>query len=241
MRFLINERSPNKKTGPIMVTTSEATTCPNACPLKAGGCYAKGGPLAILWRNLTNAAADADHIPNGKVGKIKLHDFQGLLAAISRQSGKLWRMNQAGDLPGDGDSIDTEALQAIVSANRHADAKGFTYTHKPVAASGPHHANAVAVAHANVNGFTVNLSADNLTDADRKADLNIGPVACVLPAEQTSNTVTPAGRKVVVCPATIRDDVSCATCGLCQRQREFIIGFPAHGAAKRKASAIAAG
>jgi len=51
--------------------------------------------------------------------------------------------------------------------------------------------------------------------------------------------VTPAGRKVVVCPATIRDDVSCASCQLCQRQRDFIIGFPAHGTSKKKASAIA--
>lgn len=51
---------------------------------------------------------------------------------------------------------------------------------------------------------------------------------------------TPKGRKVVVCPATHRDDVSCKTCGLCAvRDRKVIVGFPAHGVHKSRASAIA--
>ena len=60
-----------------------------------------------------------------------------------------------------------------------------------------------------------------------------GPVVVVLPSNQTENTVTPKGRKVVVCPATQRDNVSCATCQLCQRQRSTIVGFPAHGSRHR--------
>jgi hypothetical protein len=95
------------------------------------------------------------------------------------------------------------------------------------------------VAYANAAGFTVNLSANNLAHADDLADLGIAPVVTVLPADATDNTVTPKGRKVVICPATIRDDVSCATCGLCARLRDAIVGFPAHGASKRKAEAIA--
>ena len=93
------------------------------------------------------------------------------------------------------------------------------------------------------NGFTVNLSGNNLAHADELADLNIAPVACVLPADHKGNTVTPKGRKVVQCPATREgskfEKVSCATCKLCSLQRDFIIGFPAHGGSKRKASAIA--
>ena len=38
---------------------------------------------------------------------------------------------------------------------------------------------------------------------------------------------------------TIRDDVSCMTCGLCARLRDAIIGFPAHGNGAKKANAIA--
>ena len=34
-------------------------------------------------------------------------------------------------------------------------------------------------------------------------------------------------------PATQRDDVSCATCQLCQRPRDTIVGFPAHGSRHR--------
>jgi hypothetical protein len=159
--------------------------------------------------------------------------LEDLLDAIQRQApNALWRMNQAGDLPGDGDRIDGDALAQIVDANRGR--RGFTYTHKPMNAD-----NAFHVAHANRHGFTINLSANNLADADRLADLRVAPVATVLPADATANTVTPKGRKVVVCPATQRDDVSCATCGLCSRQREAIVGFPAHGAAKRKASKVA--
>jgi hypothetical protein len=99
--------------------------------------------------------------------------------------------------------------------------------------------NAEAVRAANANGFTINLSANNLQHADELAALGVGPVVTVLPTDQASNTVTPNGRKVVVCPATQRDNVSCATCGLCARQRDAIVGFPAHGTSKRKVDAIA--
>jgi hypothetical protein len=97
--------------------------------------------------------------------------------------------------------------------------------------------------------------------ADQLADLDAGPVTTVLPSEyeRTSlkgewtetltdykqridikNVATPSGRKVTVCPATYMDDVSCKTCQLCARLREAIVGFPAHGTSKKKASAIAA-
>jgi hypothetical protein len=83
------------------------------------------------------------------------------------------------------------------------------------------------------------LSANNVAHADALYDLGIGPVATVLPEAQTTNTVTPKGRKIVVCPATVRDDVSCATCQLCAKQRDAIVGFPAHGSSKRKADTVA--
>jgi hypothetical protein len=146
--------------------------------------------------------------------------------------GQLWRHNQAGDLPGLGEQIDTVALSQLVSANKGK--RGWTYTHKHSTGS-----NLDAIRNSNANGFTVNLSANNLQHADELADTNCGPVVVVLPSDQTTNTTTPGGRKVVICPAAIRDGITCASCGLCQRQRSSIIGFPAHGTSKRKASAIA--
>jgi hypothetical protein len=160
--------------------------------------------------------------------------FSTFLDKIKRlPKGQLWRHNQAGDLLGNGDSLDIAALAALVKANKGK--RGFTYTHKPLNTQQERD----AIRDANKGGFTVNLSANNLAHADTLAELNIAPVAVVLPESQVSNCTTPQGRKVVVCPATIKDDVSCFTCGLCARQRDAIVGFPAHGTSKRKANAIA--
>ena len=43
---------------------------------------------------------------------------------------------------------------------------------------------------ANQNGFTVDLSANNLAHADKLKALNIAPVVVVLPSTQTTNTET---------------------------------------------------
>jgi hypothetical protein len=182
------------------------------------GCYAKGGPLAIVWKQVDDIGTD-------------LATFCRTVASFP--AGQLWRHNQAGDLPGIGETIDAKALGAIVEANRGR--RGFTYTHKNPFKK----RNANAIAKANRDGFTINLSGNNLDHADKLADLGIAPVVTVLPSGGTSTT-TPKGRKVIQCPATSRDDVSCKTCQLCQRQRDVIVGFPAHGAAHRKASAVAA-
>lgn len=214
--------SRNAKTGPIPVTTSSAETCPDACPLKRNGCYADAGPLALFWRKVTERKAGLA--------------FTEALAQISQlPKGTLWRHNQSGDLGGVSDQIDREALAQLVAANRGK--RGFTYTHKPMTAD-----NAAAVAAANAAGFTINLSGNDLSHADSLADLEIAPVVVVLPADQTRATVTPKGRKVAICPATISETIDCARCGLCaQRDRKAIIGFPAHGASKRKAEAVALG
>lgn len=219
IRASLTRVSRNSKTGPIPVSTTEAITCSDACPFKAGGCYAKGGPLAIVWRNVET---------KGKLWA----DFCGDVAALPK--GQLWRHNQAGDLAGIGDIIDSDAMRLLIAANKGR--KGFTYTHKPMDSAD----NRALVQQANASGFTVNLSANNPAHADELAELAIGPVVCVLPADATAATKTPQGRTIAICPATINDNVNCANCGICQiADRKAIIGFPAHGAAKRKADAIA--
>lgn len=219
MLFHLTPVSSNAKTGPIPVSTSSKDSCPPACPFRGNGCYAESGPLNIHWGKVSN----------GERGL----DFDSFCESVKRiPRGQLWRHNQAGDLPGEGNRIDGNALKKLVVANRGR--KGFTYTHKPMTK-----ANAQAVKEANEGGFTVNLSANNLAHADELKALGVAPVVVVLPANQTENTFTPEGHKVVVCPAAIRDDVSCASCGLCQKQRSCIVGFPAHGAGKKKAEVIA--
>lgn len=226
MKIHLTIKSSNIKTGPIPVTTSSRETCPNACPLKAGGCYAKGGPLGIHWQAVTNG----DRGASIKVLCSQIESFP---------IGQLWRHNQAGDLPGVSDSIDTDLLAKLVSANKGR--RGFTYTHKPCEGdSNQATANRAAVRHANREGFTINLSANSLAHADRLVDLDAGPVVSIVPENAPDIVFTPQGRKAIVCPAQQRDDITCADCQMCSRaNRSVIIAFRAHGSAKRKAETIA--
>ncbi len=227
--ILLTRISRNAKTGPIPVSMSEKETCPDTCPLKQGGCYAQGGPVNIHWIRLSAH----------KVGVT----WKAFLDAVKAfPYAQLWRHNQAGDLPGIGNAIDVRRMAELVSANKGK--RGFTYTHKPTldgqADGKTIEANRKAIANANRNGFTVNLSADTLADADALASLGIAPVATLLPSKQLTNTRTPSGRKVVICPAVTREFTTCATCQLCQRSnRSVIIGFPAHGVSTAKADAVA--
>jgi hypothetical protein len=176
-------------------------------------CYAYSGPLALHWRAVSEGKRGTDW-----------GEFTAAIAALP--AGQLWRHNQAGDLPVSGGTVDPVALGELVAAN--TGRRGFTYSHHRDAQS------INWIRHANAWGFTVNLSANDLRDADTLSELDAGPVVVVLPSTQSTNTVTPAGRPVVICPATQRDNVSCATCQLCQRQRKAIVGFPAHGSQYRK-------
>ncbi len=228
--------SSNRKTGPIPVTSTAAQSCPMACPMRTdavGGCYAASGNSAIHWRALSEGRAAT------------ALDLQGLTDAIrALPRGQLWRMNEAGDLPTtDGRSIDADSLRAIVDANRGR--RGFTYTHHdPMASSGPGSlTNAAFIDAANVQGFTVNLSANNPAHADALASLGIGaPVVTLMEPGAWKGkhfASTPAGRHIVQCPAEYAEGMTCAQCELCaNRERRSIVGFTAHGSSKRRVIGI---
>lgn len=216
--YHLTPKSGNAKTGPIPVSTSSRDTCPDSCPLKRNGCYADGGPLAMHWSKVTDGRRGTSYL-----------SFLDKIAALPE--GQLWRHNQAGDLPGVGNDIDYGMLAQLAIANRGR--QGFTYTHKTGSER-----NLRACRDANVAGFTVNLSANSVEHADTLYGKG-SPVATI--ATRTDKTYrTPKGRKVVTCPATIRDGITCADCKLCARSdRDFIIAFPVHGASKRKAATVA--
>lgn len=209
--------SHNVKTGPIPVSTTEARTCPPTCP-QFDTCYAKAGPLAMHWKRVSE----------GDRG-VPWSEFCAQVKSLPPR--QLWRHNQAGDLPGDGVLIDQPALDELVRANKGK--RGFTYTHYPLVPE-----NLRAIEAANEAGFTINISCDSLTDADRVTKEHPGlPLAVVLPSmTNVHSLVTPRGTQVVVCPATYRDDMNCARCQICQERRpnRAVIGFPAHGTWKKK-------
>lgn len=233
MKFHI-KKSKNEKTGRIPVSTSSSATCPPSCPFNrtsAGGCYASNGPLSWHWAKVSD----------GRRGD----EWSDFLAKVRRFAtpGQRWRHNQAGDLPGVGNRINSRQLFQLVRAS--GTSSGWTYTHKPVLGTSPTATrNREAVRKANASGgLTINLSGNHPAHADQLAELAIGPVVTVLPHDApTRGNTTPAGRKIIVCPAQTHEGVTCASCGLCAvRNRSVIVGFLAHGTAKRKAAAIACG
>lgn len=214
--------SNNSKTGHIPVTTTSRDTCPPSCALYIKGCYGGGGPIALHWRKVTE----------GKRGG----DINYLTRNIeSLPVNQLWRHDQVGDLPGKGNRIKASDLARIVRAN--LGKRGFTYTHKPVLGSTKLAAsNREAVRLANEQGFTINLSANHVREVDALVDLGIGPVVTVLPQDAPATSFTPAGRKIIVCPAQQKEGVTCATCQLCSiASRKVVIGFIAHGSAAKAA------
>lgn len=219
MQIHLTPKSTNAKTGPIPVSTSTMASCPDSCSLRDNGCYASSGPLALHWRKVTN----------GERGT-SWSEFCASVKAFP--DSQLWRHNQAGDLPHIDGKIDATLMRQLIKAN--SGRRGFTYTHHNVNIPG----NKRIILESNLKGFTINLSAESLHDADRLSDMDIGPVVTLLPINAPKITYTPKGRKVITCPATYREDTSCASCQLCQRQNRSIIGFPVHGTGKAKANKV---
>jgi len=216
--YHLTRTSSNAKTGPIPVSTTSEETCPPSCPFYRSGCYAEGYHLRKHW----------DKVSDGSRGG-SLEDFVAAIRSLPR--GQLWRMNQAGDLPGRLETIDAAALEAITKANRGK--RGFTYTHKP-----PTPSNIKAVRKANRDGFTISLSANGLRHAQslRKHGL---PLVTVLPHDAPTFQRLEDGTPVLTCPATRKENVTCATCGICAKSdRTFVVGFPSHGNQWRKAEGV---
>lgn len=225
MKYSFTRVSQNVKTGPIPVTMAHKETCPSACPLKSSGCYAEAGPVNIHWSNIST----------GKRG-IEWGELIDNIRALPK--GQLWRMNVAGDLPHAGQMLDSLMLDQLTQANRGK--QGFTYTHHRVIGrdvTASH--NREEIYRANAGGFTVNLSANSPEHADELYSLGIAPVVTLVDIDAPKISHTPAGRAIVVCPAVSTDGVTCSTCGLCaKRDRRSIVGFPVHGASKKKAARV---
>lgn len=224
--FHLSLKSDNQKTGPIPVSTTSENSCPPHCPLAKNGCYLLG-PIAWHWAKVSAGLRGTD-----------LDTFCDAIKALPEDT--VWRHNQGGDLPGDKNRLDGVKVRKIVKANHGK--KAITYTHYPPSVG----SNAAIIADANRQGFTVNLSADNLAEADEFKALGIAPVVVIVPEKQTTNFKTPAGNLVVICPYEKEQyrtkGVNCSTCKLCAwSSRDVIVGFPVHGAQKRKAELVAIG
>ena len=234
MNYNLSEISANVKTGPIAVSTSSKNTCPETCPFKPkseggnGGCYASGGNLNWHWRKVSE----------GKRG-YGWGDFLLKVGALTR--GTKYRHNQAGDLTpkeNDRNSIDGKKLAELSAVIKKRKLQAWGYTHFV-----PKGQNLRAIRAAIKSGFIINVSANNLKEADeyRKKGL---PTVVVVAEDCPEKFVTPEGRRGIVCPQQTNSNVkNCAECMLCHsgnykngKERGIIIGFRAHGSGKKAIS-----
>lgn len=224
LRFHLSRISTNSKTGPIPVSSSPRATCFPTCPFLGQGCYGENYPLKFHW----------DKVSEGTRG-VTAAEFFRLIAALP--PAQLWRHNQVGDLPATAGRISRRFLRGLIGANRGK--RGYTYSHHDLALG----ENLALIRQANRQGLTVNVSTETESAADRAVAAGLPAVVAVPSTETRTAWDTPAGNRVVVCPAQ-RDGstVDCATCQLCyQRPAGLIVAFLTHGTSKAKANAAIAG
>jgi hypothetical protein len=227
MRSLFVLNSQNAKLRGTAASYHSSDTCWSGCGMR-DACYAKTGHTSLAWKRCDDKGLS----------------WPAFVVALGRLlPGERYRYGVCGDLPGVAAEVDAAKLAELGRAT--SKAVSWAYTHKPTGAG--YRKNALAIAAQNRRpGLAINLSADNLAQADEYVDRAIGPVVVVLPKDTATSQRTPKGRLVVVCPASL-GQASCSTCGgsdgpLCARKdRTYIVGFPAHGSAAKKADVIAQG
>jgi len=228
--------SGNPKTGPIPVLNYPRRSCPISCALrvvidpktgeeKAGPCYA----AAAFYTRL-----NWDHLDAGTRGE----SFPEAMQKVQRlPRGSLVRDKVMGDeypLAADPKKIDPEPFNLKLRAFKGK--RLISYTHHE-----PNAHNLKLLRKAAALGLHINLSADDLREADKKARHGL-PVVAVVSNDTPKVSSTPQGRKVVICPAQTSDRVTCATCALCaDGGRDYVIGFRAHGGGRKKIEARLAG
>ena len=213
-------RSGNAKTGPIPVTYRPERTCEPTCPLLRAGCYGTGRIFASAERHAKTVTRD---------------DVAATLRKAS-PTARFLRDRVVGDVVTvDASGVVTFDLQYVETIGElAADAglRAFGYSHAWRRMSP---ADVAAVA---ASGYVLNASCETVGDV---ADA----IALGLPATIANDDVAEGtiinDRRVVTCPAQTRDDVTCASCGLCARpERKSVVRFRIHGTARRKAAASVA-
>lgn len=139
--------------------------------------------------------------------------------------GSLFRHNVGGDLWNQLGRIDRTLLKRLTGAVQHLS-RAWTYTHLR-----PNSLNQVAIRQANRDGFTVNISTENLDDAVKYFRRGY-PVTCIVTDMPTR--FTHQGVTFVRCQNQCDDgQTQCAGCGngepMCAKaDRNYVIAFEKH-------------
>lgn len=209
MTLLWTARSGNTKTGDVPTawvgaTLEEARQSCLGCPLLDAGCYAHSGSVGMGGLS-------------ARKGATRNPDRYTLKSALANRSAsaRMARFTAIGDIGRIGREMAT-ALRATVQKVGLA-VVGYT-----------HHWREAEVADAWKGSLMA--STESLEDADEA--VGQGWRATVIVSMDAPRTgTTPAGRKLVVCPAQEKPGVvTCNTCRLCDASRPGpVIAFRAHG------------
>lgn len=216
MKYQLTPISSNVKTGPIPTTMTEKDSCPSTCPLKLSGCYAENFPLSLHWNKVAETGMGA-------------LDLSSKLSKLPR--GQLWRHNVAGDLPHKDGIIDIDEIRPILDSVKSRKLSTIVYTHHlPF----KNHAQLDEIKRAGIN---INISCESVEQALSNTRAGFNSV-CIMPKNAPKVTKYFDGysgqlnARVVMCPAQTSERVTCASCGLCAKDRTkeaIIIGFYPHG------------
>lgn len=215
--LLWTARSGNVKTGDVPTawvgrTRDEARASCAGCPLLDQGCYAHSGSVGMGGLS----------VRKGAVTVPARYTLANALAKRARTA-KMARVTAIGDAG----RLPAEDADVVVATIRAAGLAVVGYTH---------HWREAPVAKA----WRKRLMASTESLADVDAATDAGWRATVVVATDAPRvTTTPAGRRVVVCPAQIAEElgkkVTCDDCRLCDAARPGpAIAFRAHGNQKKE-------
>ena len=204
----------NSKTGAMLLVRSPRSTCPDSCGLKGNGCYAENFPLVLHWTKQEQTGVD----------------FSAVLYAVrTLPKDSIWRLFEAGDFepsPENPELISSSQVLSLLSANNGK--RGFGYTHYPVLP------NLEPLQLMNSSGLTINASADTFEQA--VTYFSLGLPTTLLVSENFPKDSVVDGVRIVVCPnQSTPNKPTCLQCQMCAKpDRDYVIGFRAHGTKKRK-------
>ena len=204
----------NAKTGAMLLGRSPRSTCPDSCGLNGNGCYAENFPLVLHWTKQEQTGVD----------------FSAVLYAIrTLPKDSIWRLFEAGDFEPSSENpelISSQQVISLIAANNGK--RGFGYTHYPVLP------NLEPLQLMNSSGLTINASADSFEQAEVYFSLGLPTVVVV--AENFPKDTVVDGLRIIVCPnQSTPSKPTCLQCQMCQKpDRDYVIGFRAHGSKKRK-------
>lgn len=204
-------QSSNSKTGPMPVSYRGKDTCPTSCPFLGNGCYGDGRLFALAHKFRQSLTLDRARE----------------ILAKRKANARYLRDRVVGDILTPDGKVDWQYLTAISLLGRHASLTVFGYTHAWRLLRKRDVARLAKL------GYVMNASCETPRQVSQAISLG-------MPAVITSGTIAEStmidGRRVITCPAQTRDDVTCATCGLCAKtDRKVIIRFIPHGPSRKRA------